>query len=336
MPIDSNIYFQNKGIDFGRVLDSYDKGIDQKVKMSDLAKKQKQEQQEQDKRNAYQAGFKKDANGNMVFDQNIAMSKLAEGGFGDSAYALQNEIEQRNQAKAQQEIENQQKERHNRILEQQSAIDNLYKKAQIESLKEKTNGASNEGFKAADKDYAKDYNTFTSKGAVNAKSSIERLKQIASELENKTGIFDAGGGRASVLPDFMRDQDSIRMREGAKNAANSTLKDLFGGQLSDGERTAAAQEYYNDKLSNAENAKILRDKIAQLESGYQSELQKAEFFKNYGTLKGFQPQGLNEPLKEDKDIIKPTPKIEKPDANTRIIDGVIHRKVQGGWLPASN
>lgn len=106
MPIDSNIYFQNKGIDFGKVLDSYNQGLDNKVKMSDLAKKQKQEQQEQDKRNAYQAGFKKDANGNMVFDQNIAMSKLAEGGFGDSAYALQNEIEQRNQAKAQQEIEN--------------------------------------------------------------------------------------------------------------------------------------------------------------------------------------------------------------------------------------
>jgi hypothetical protein len=89
MPIDSSIYFQNKGIDFGKVLDSYNQGIDNKVKMSDLAKKQKQEQKEQDANEAINSAYSKDANGNMVFDGKMAMSNLVNKNLGYRAFENQ-------------------------------------------------------------------------------------------------------------------------------------------------------------------------------------------------------------------------------------------------------
>jgi len=149
-------------------------------------------------------------------------------------------------------------------------------------------GAYTKGQEQVDKDYAKHYNTFTQKGAVNVKTAIDRLEALASEMEKDKGFGEAGGGRfASVLPDALRSRDAIRRRDQARNFANTTLKELFGGQLSDAEREAAAKEYYNDALGNAENAKILRDKIAQLKDAYNTELAKAQHYEREKTLSNF-------------------------------------------------
>jgi len=123
---------------------------------------------------------------------------------------------------------------------------------------------------------------------VNAKVAIQNLEELATEMEEDTGIFESGGGRfANTLHDSLRSRTAIRRRDQAKNFANTTLKELFGGQLSDAEREAAAKEYYNDALNNEENSLIIRRKVAQLKEGYQSELQKAQFFENNRTLYGF-------------------------------------------------
>lgn len=161
-------------------------------------------------------------------------------------------------------------------------------KLEIAKNKSQGNQGYSEGQKAVDKDYAKHYNTFTQKGAVNAKTAIDRLEGLADEMEADTGLFESGGGRfASELPDALRSRDAIRRRDQAKNFANTTLKELFGGQLSDAEREAAAKEYYNDALGNAENAKIIRAKIAQLRDSYNTEVAKAKYYENNGTLQGF-------------------------------------------------
>lgn len=169
------------------------------------------------------------------------------------------------------------------------------------SLDEKRTEKANEPILALDKDYAKDFNDFTTKGAVNSRKGIEKLKLLSAELKGKTGFFDAGGGRASILPDAMRNQDSIRIREAARNAANTTLKDLFGGQLSDGERIAASQEYYNDKLDNKANADILDAKVAQLEENYKNQIGKASYFKQNGTLKGYGANALDAEIKSPQE-----------------------------------
>lgn len=144
------------------------------------------------------------------------------------------------------------------------------------------------GQEAVDKDYAKHFNTFTQQGRNNAINSIEKLKKLQQDVAKDTGFGEAGGGRiASLLPDAARSSLAIERRDDAFNFANKTLKELFGGQLSDAEREAAAREFWNDKLDNASNAKRLAGKIKELEDNLRTQTAKAEYFNQAGTLKGF-------------------------------------------------
>lgn len=154
-------------------------------------------------------------------------------------------------------------------------------------LEKETEIKGSPGDQALDKDYAKQYNTFSTKGVVNSAHTIKKLESLAGEMEGDTGFGEAGG-TTLPLPDLLRSSTAIRRRDDTRSAANSTLKELFGGQLSDGERIAASNEYYNDKLSNAENAKILRTKIAQLKAAREGEIAKAKHFEKHRTLRGFQ------------------------------------------------
>jgi len=163
-------------------------------------------------------------------------------------------------------------------------------------------GALTEGQKSVDKGYAKQYNDFTSKGRVNSTAAIDRLESLAGEMEGDQGLGEAGGGRlGSILPDVLRSRDAVRRRDSTRNAANTTLKELFGGQLSDGEREAAAKEYYNDALDNKTNAKLLRDKIEQLKGGLASETAKADFYEKNGSLQGFKGVGATQVAEESSE-----------------------------------
>jgi hypothetical protein len=142
---------------------------------------------------------------------------------------------------------------------------------------------------AVDRNYGDRYNSWTEKGRNNAANAIAKLESLAAEMEADKGLLQSGGGRiAAELPDFARSRDAIRRRDDTRNAANTTLKELFGGQLSDAEREAAAKEYYNDALDNEANAKILRRKIDELKSNMRAQEEKAKYFEREGTLMGFQ------------------------------------------------
>lgn len=156
------------------------------------------------------------------------------------------------------------------------------------------------GEEAADKAFAKDYNNFTSKGFTNAQTAINNLKKISEELKVEgDGYLASGGGRTSVLPDSMRSRESIRRRNGAGNEAVATLKELFPGSISDGEREASRNAYYDDQLGNKDNAVILDGKIKQLEQSLIDQQAKAAYFSKHGTLKGMgvdnasKPSGVN-------------------------------------------
>lgn len=167
-----------------------------------------------------------------------------------------------------------------------------------------------------DEDYAKDYNKFTSKGRSNAIAAITKLEALATEMEADVGFGEAGGGRfADVMPDVLRSRDAIRRRDDTRNAANTTLKELFGGQLSDAEREAAAKEYYNDALDNETNAKILRRKIGELRSNVVNQTDKADYYEQHGTLTGW--KGLKQEM--------------KPQTIRKTVNGITYEKVDGGW-----
>lgn len=145
-----------------------------------------------------------------------------------------------------------------------------------------------EGEKAVDKDYAKKYTKYTATGRNNAINTIDKLEALAKEVAADTGFGESGGGRiASLLPDAMRSRTAVERRDDARNFANKTLKELFGGQLSDGEREAAAREYWNDSLDNESNAKRLMGKIKELRDNVASQDAQAEYYEKNRTLQGF-------------------------------------------------
>lgn len=156
-------------------------------------------------------------------------------------------------------------------------------------LSQGKNGGLTEGFKAADKDYAKDYNDFTGGGQAKAVDAINKLKDYKKMLESEAQkSIQAGGGPISgSMPDAFRTQESIALRDNIITTANSGLKSTFGGQLSDGERKSASNEFYNDKLDAAKNIDIIDRKIKELENGLNVQTAKAEYFRQNGTLQGF-------------------------------------------------
>lgn len=177
-----------------------------------------------------------------------------------------------------------------------------------------------EGQKKVDQDYAKHYNEFSGGGASNAKNTISQLKELQNDLikEDKEW-FGAGGGRfSSMLPDALRDRESIKFKTEIPGKANLVLKKLFGGQLSDAERESEAKTYYNDQLGTKENAELLQKKIESLEQQFESEMAKARYYEQNGTLEGFQIDVGSTEARGSAD-------------QTKTINGKTYRKVEGGW-----
>jgi hypothetical protein len=176
-------------------------------------------------------------------------------------------------------------------------------------------GGLTEGEKAVDRDYAKDYNDFTGGGRAKALDSIKKLKDFRAQMAadiNDGGLEAGGGPVAGSLPDFLRTQKSISQRDNIVSVANSALKATFGGQLSDGERKALANEFYNDKLSNSENIKVIDRKIQELENALQSQTAKTKHYEKNRSLKGFKIG-------------------DSPSTETKTVGGVTYKKVEGGW-----
>ena len=185
----------------------------------------------------------------------------------------------------------------NDIKKQESQIDEQLKKSQIaknyaEAGKAKTeaNDKVSPGEKEVDKKYAPIYTDFVNGGEQSAIDAIAKLKSYKKELEADSGFIQFGGGPiAGSMPDAVRTTKSIAIRDNIVTAANKGLKGTFGGQLSDGERKAAANEYYNDKLPNSENIKILDQKIGELENGLAVQKSMASHYGPRKTLSGFTP-----------------------------------------------
>lgn len=167
-----------------------------------------------------------------------------------------------------------------------------------------------------DKQYVNDtYLDFISKGKEGAAQSINMLEDYAKILDEESKKFFGSGGGAisSNLPDFMRSDKAIKMRDDITGIAMQGLKDMFGGAISDGERKALAATFYNDRLGPEQNLKILKRKLSTMKDMYRNQVNMADYFQTKGTLQGYSgisPRDeLNELAKKD-----PSRTINEPKA----------------------
>lgn len=209
-----------------------------------------------------------------VYDPNLVKQRLS------MAMSYKDQLEQQN------------KQREFDVTKSKADSEIAKNRAETKKLEAETNQknqGAGAGFKKVDEDYAKDYNDFTGGGLTKAQDAISKLKNWRDKVveESKKTFQNGGGPIAGSMPDALRSEKSIAIRDNVISVANSALKATFGGQLSDGERHALAMEFYNDKLSPKENIEVMNRKIAELEHGFGVAKAKAQYFQKNRTLNGF-------------------------------------------------
>ncbi len=169
-----------------------------------------------------------------------------------------------------------------------------------------------EGQKAFDKDFAKDYNEWTSGGQKTALIEIEKLKSVKDKL--KGGKIDLGKSNAFV-PDLLADSGRIAARADVESSVMSSLRQILGSAFTESEGKRVINATWNENDNAANNLTRLERLINKLENDVKAKNTKANYFEsNKGSMSGYKSE--------------PT---EPQEPETKTIDGKTYRKVDGGW-----
>lgn len=152
-----------------------------------------------------------------------------------------------------------------------------------------------EGEKTIDREFAKDFNEWETRGKGTYQKNIDRLKGARDTLvKNKDDLLGTSGRFEGRLPDIMRSEQSIALREDVQAAAQGALKATLGAQFTEKEGERIMNMAYNEKLSPDENIKKIDAAIKELENNASNMAGRAQKFSESGTLKGYKPPSVKE------------------------------------------
>lgn len=170
-----------------------------------------------------------------------------------------------------------------------------------------------EGQKTFDKEFAKDYNEWTSGGRETAQSEITKLKAVRDKLEG--GGIDLGKTNA-LIPDIFADSDRIGARADVESSVMSSLRQIMGAAFTENEGKRVINATWNENDTAENNLARLNRLIGKLESDAKAKDAKASYFEaNKGSMSGYKAGGS----------------MSVPEPETKTINGKTYRKVQGGW-----
>jgi len=151
-------------------------------------------------------------------------------------------------------------------------------------------GGKSEGFKALDKDYAKDFNDWTSAGRAAVDKNLDRLRQARAALAGDSSLTGWRGN----LPDAIRNvtnEKAIQTRDDVRAAAQGALKAALGASFTEKEGERIMNQAYNEKLSPEANLAKIDAAIKELETARDSNERKARYFQERGSLAGLDAAG---------------------------------------------
>jgi hypothetical protein len=142
------------------------------------------------------------------------------------------------------------------------------------------------GDEKRDTEYAKEYSSFFDQGgASRIESNLNLLEPVIADLEKeKTSKY------SGLLGDTVQNIIDPKTAETKTNITSvliQSLKDTFGGQLSDGERKSMVDSVYKDTADPKANAKRVQEMIDKIKAGAAAKQAAGEYFEENGTLKGF-------------------------------------------------
>lgn len=147
-----------------------------------------------------------------------------------------------------------------------------------------------EGQKALDKDFAKDYNEWTSGGSSSARSEIDKLRGVLGRLE--TGEVTTGG-LTGAFPDRFTSDKVLKARADVESTVMNSLKAILGAQFTEKEGNRIIKATWNEADSTQNNLDRLSRLVTDLEDRANAKDAKSQYYANKGgTLSGF---GTNSP-----------------------------------------
>lgn len=188
---------------------------------------------------------------------------------------------------AKEQIDNELKKQNYDILQQQNARENWFKQQQ---LKQSADEKKNEGQKVVDKEFAKDYNDWTSGGGSRAKNEIEKIDGVIERLKKGEGTT---GGLTGVFGDRLTSDAVLKNRADIQQSAMSLIKQLLTGATSDSDRKAIVDTLWNEADSTENNIARIERFSDDMKNRANEIDSKAGYFKETkGTLSGFDPSAV--------------------------------------------
>jgi hypothetical protein len=148
------------------------------------------------------------------------------------------------------------------------------------------------GTDAVDRDYAKEYNVWTSTGKVSAAKNLKLLQDAKDQLDKEKNDWFAPSGRfIGRMPDLVRGEGDIAIRQNVQQAAQGALKATLGTNFTEkeGERIMAAA--YDERLSPEQNMAKIQTAIDEVQANIINADKKASMFESTGSLRGLGQAG---------------------------------------------
>jgi len=143
-----------------------------------------------------------------------------------------------------------------------------------------------------DKKYVPDFIDWTvNGGSADAQKSVAQMREALSELES--GSDNLTGPIVGSVPDFIGaglNPEAISNREAVQEIVQRNLRLILGAQFTAKEGEMLMARAYNPRLQEPENAKRVRRLLGAIESAATSKDSAAQYFKQYGTLTGWDGQ----------------------------------------------
>lgn len=187
-----------------------------------------------------------------------------------------------------------------------------------EEMKQKassTKAAPTEGQKTTDREFAKDYNEWTSGGAELAASEIGKLDAVAKNL--KAGKVTTGG-LTGAFPDRITSSGVLKARADVQSTIMNSLRAILGAQFTEKEGDRVIKNTWNEADTTENNLARIERLVSDLKAKAAAKESKASYFAEHGTLIGYKPGQSSK---------------QHDGGDTRVYNGVTYKRIGDNWVP---
>lgn len=189
---------------------------------------------------------------------------------------------------------------------------------------DRAKGNMTEGQKAVDAAFAKDYNEWLTAGKSSTDKNLKLLEDAKRTLAKREKDLVGTSGRVTGrLPDFLRSEESLRLRDDVQRAASGALKASLGSQFTEKEGERIMAQSYNEKLSPAENIKKIDAAIKEIKGSRDLMEERSSFYEQRGSLQGWKSPKSGE---QEERIVQEAKKRLKANPNDVAARGYLQRR----------